>query len=84
MLITVTVNVVGTGPFPGVIDLYGTTGGLNESRASLLASRGFSTLALAYFNYKDLPKTLPEIGFDYFQARLLLFNENPTYAVMYI
>lgn len=52
--------------FPGVIDLFGTAGGLIEFKASLLASRGFAALALAYFAYEDLPKVLTEIELEYF------------------
>ena len=54
---------------PGILDLFGTGGGLMEHRAALLAAKGFTTLALAYFGYKDLPKTIsPEkpIELDYF------------------
>lgn len=52
--------------FPGVIDLFGTAGGLIEFKASLLASHGFAALALAYFAYEDLPKVLTEIDLEYF------------------
>lgn len=64
----------GKGPFPGIIDLFGFIGGLVEFRASLLASRGFAVLALAYFAYEDLPKELLEEDLDYFEeaANLLL------------
>ncbi|XP_034967914.1 acyl-coenzyme A thioesterase 1 [Zootoca vivipara] len=56
----------GPGPFPGLIDLYGSGGGLVEYRASLLASRGFATLAVAYMHFEDLP-TFPELfELDYF------------------
>lgn len=57
----------GKGPFPGIIDLFGYIGGLVEFRASLLASRGFAVLALAYFGYEDLPKELVEEDLDYFE-----------------
>lgn len=57
----------GPGPFPGLIDLYGSGGGLVEYRASLLASRGFVTLAVAYMAFEDLP-AMPEIlELDYFE-----------------
>ncbi|XP_078515775.1 acyl-coenzyme A thioesterase 1-like [Lissotriton helveticus] len=56
----------GPGPFPAVVDLYGTAGGLPEYRASLLANRGFVTLALAYFGFEDLPKGVDEFHLDYF------------------
>ncbi|KAL5008038.1 hypothetical protein ScPMuIL_013619 [Solemya velum] len=57
----------GNGPFPGVIDMFGTGGGLIEFRASLLASRGFAVLALAYFHYDDIPP-LDQLDLTYFQG----------------
>ncbi|XP_008052731.1 bile acid-CoA:amino acid N-acyltransferase-like [Carlito syrichta] len=57
----------GEGRFPGVIDLFGITGGLAEFRASLLASHGFVSLALAYCNYEDLPQQLETIDLEYFE-----------------
>jgi len=39
----------GVGPHPGVVDLFGTVGGLVEHRSALLASRGIASLALAYY-----------------------------------
>ena len=56
---------VGKGPFPAVIDLFGTAGGLNDYRAALLASRGFLSVALAYFGYDDLPENI-DLNLEYF------------------
>ncbi|XP_046568714.1 acyl-coenzyme A amino acid N-acyltransferase 2-like isoform X2 [Haliotis rubra] len=56
----------GVGPFPGVLDMFGSTGGLVEFRAALLASQGFASFALGYFGYDDLPKTLADLDLDYF------------------
>lgn len=56
----------GRGPFPGVIDMFGTAGGNIEFRAALLASRGYATLALAYMLYEDLPLKITEVNFEYF------------------
>ncbi|XP_061185735.1 acyl-coenzyme A amino acid N-acyltransferase 1-like [Saccostrea echinata] len=56
----------GPGPFPGVIDLFGNSGGLIQHRAALLASRGFCVFALAYLAYDDLPVTLKDVSLDYF------------------
>ncbi|XP_046364219.2 acyl-coenzyme A thioesterase 1-like isoform X1 [Haliotis rufescens] len=56
----------GDGPFPGVIDMFGSTGGLVETRAALLASHGFAALALGYLGYDDLTKNLEELDLDYF------------------
>jgi bile acid-CoA:amino acid N-acyltransferase len=58
----------GDGPFPGVIDMFGSAGGLMETRACMLASHGFAVLALAFFKYEDLPSTLGEVTFDYFEV----------------
>ncbi|OXB72984.1 UNVERIFIED_CONTAM: hypothetical protein H355_005240 [Colinus virginianus] len=57
----------GNGPFPGVIDLYGTGGGLPEYRACLLANNGFAVLALAFYSYEDLPKEMKEFNLEYFE-----------------
>lgn len=57
----------GQGPFPGIVDMFGTAGGLLEYRSAQLASRGFASLALAFFNYDDLPKTLEEFNIAYFE-----------------
>ncbi|XP_033634166.1 acyl-coenzyme A amino acid N-acyltransferase 1-like [Asterias rubens] len=57
----------GPGPFPGVIDMFGTAGGLIEIRAAALASHGFASYALPYFAYKDLPKGLQNLEAEYFR-----------------
>ncbi|XP_060473334.1 peroxisomal succinyl-coenzyme A thioesterase [Panthera onca] len=57
----------GPGPFPGIIDIFGIGGGLLEYRASLLAGHGFATLALAYYNFEDLPEELDSIDLTYFE-----------------
>ncbi|NXI65341.1 ACOT1 thioesterase, partial [Anseranas semipalmata] len=57
----------GNGPFPGIIDLYGTGGGLPEYRACLLANHGFAVLALAFYSYEDLPKEMKEFHLEYFE-----------------
>jgi len=52
--------------YPGIIVLSGSGGGIWEIQASLLATHGYSVLALAYFNYEDLPKNLVNIPLEYF------------------
>jgi hypothetical protein len=54
------------GPFPGVIIIGGSGGGLYEWLAQAVASNGFAALTLAYFNYADLPAELVEIPLEYF------------------
>lgn len=56
----------GPGPFPGVIVLNGSGGGMNRLIAPLLASRGYAVLALAYFAVEGLPATLDDIPLEYF------------------
>lgn len=67
----------GDGPFPGVIDLFGSAGGLLEYRSAQLASRGIASFALAFFAYDDLPKTLGEFHISYFEeaVQFLLKHE---------
>jgi dienelactone hydrolase len=79
----------GPGPFPSVLLLSGSGGGLAgvPCQAALLASRGFATLALAYFNYADLPTELTDIPVEYFRDGMdwLICNApavNGTVAVM--
>ncbi|KAK7477484.1 hypothetical protein BaRGS_00031308 [Batillaria attramentaria] len=68
----------GEGPHPGVIDMFGAAGGLMEIRASLMASHGFVTFALAFFRYKDLPRTETELQFDYFEEAVEWFSKHPS------
>eukprot|EP00795_Rhopilema_esculentum_P012916 gene12916-3671_t len=56
----------GSRKLPGVIDMFGGHGGLIEFRAAILASNGFVTFALAYFGYKDLPKSPNNFDLEYF------------------
>ena len=55
----------GDGPFPTVIDIFGIAS-IIESRAALLASHGFASFALAYTNFKGLPKIENRLDFNYF------------------
>ncbi|KAM9330050.1 acyl-coenzyme A amino acid N-acyltransferase 1-like [Gastrophryne carolinensis] len=67
----------GEGPFRGVIDMFGGNGGLLEFRSSLLASRGFASLALAYFAYEDLPPFLLDVDLTYFEEAAQLLMNHP-------
>jgi len=55
---------------PVVITLGGSSGGINEFRAELLASHGLATLALAYFGCDGLPSRLEEIPLEYFEKTI--------------
>nr|XP_034968613.1 acyl-coenzyme A thioesterase 1-like [Zootoca vivipara]XP_034968622.1 acyl-coenzyme A thioesterase 1-like [Zootoca vivipara] len=67
----------GDGPFPGIIDISGTGGGLSEYRACLMANYGFVTLALAYYAYEDLPKDMKEFHLEYFEDALNYMLKHP-------
>jgi dienelactone hydrolase len=49
---------------PLVITLTGSEGGFDDMRAGMLASHGFATLAVAYFNAPGLPDELFEIPIE--------------------
>ncbi|XP_075804252.1 acyl-coenzyme A thioesterase 5-like isoform X2 [Microtus pennsylvanicus] len=67
----------GNGPFPGIIDLFGVGGGLLEYRASLLAGKGFAVLALAYYKYDDLPKSMHTFHLEYFEEAVNYLLSHP-------
>ncbi|HEY1790089.1 MAG TPA: acyl-CoA thioester hydrolase/BAAT C-terminal domain-containing protein [Verrucomicrobiae bacterium] len=60
----------GKGPWPGVIVLGGSDGGLPGGDAAFLATKGDAALALAYFHYEDLPQSLENIPLEYFQTAI--------------
>jgi dienelactone hydrolase len=63
------------GPVGAVVVLGGSGGGLDEGTAALLASRGFASLALAYFDEESLPEDLVEIPLEYFETAIDLLGE---------
>ncbi|XP_064569890.1 acyl-coenzyme A thioesterase 5-like [Zonotrichia leucophrys gambelii] len=67
----------GDGPFPGVIDMYGDEGGLIEFRSSLLATHGFATLSLPYFDFEDLPMILKDLKLEYFEEAARFLQRHP-------
>ncbi|CAB3408154.1 unnamed protein product [Caenorhabditis bovis] len=56
----------GDGPFPCVMDISGTGGGLHEHKGSMLASEGFVVICVAFFQFKDLPLKLEDVEIEYF------------------
>ncbi|RCN47231.1 BAAT/acyl-CoA thioester hydrolase protein, partial [Ancylostoma caninum] len=64
----------GDGPFPAVIDISGTGGGLHEHKGSMLASEGFVVLCVAFFQYKDLVDDLADVEVEYFEVEFFLFS----------
>lgn len=69
----------GQGPYPGVLVVGGSGGGLawSEEMAALLASHGFAALALAYFALADLPDDLVQIPLEYFETAFAWMQAHP-------
>jgi dienelactone hydrolase len=73
----------GKGPFPAVIVLTGSSGGLAMRKPKLLAAHGFATLSLAYFNYtspldgSSLPVDMDRIPLEYFQKAISWLQKQP-------
>ncbi len=65
-------------PLPTVIILGGSDGGLQENGAEMIASQGFSALALAYFGVAPLPKELVEIPLEYFERAIAWLRSSQT------
>lgn len=53
-----------------IVVLSSSVGGMNERDAALFAAHGYTALALAYFNYKQLPPVLSHIPLEYFEKAL--------------
>ncbi len=63
---------------PAVLEFGGSEGGLGGlGTASLLASHGYPTLVLAYFNGSGLPGSLRNIPVEYFAAGARLLAKQP-------
>lgn len=60
-----------------VMILGGSEGGADPALAELLASRGYPTLALAYFGAPGLPPRLDRIPLEYFARALLWLDRQP-------
>ncbi len=70
----------GPGPYPAIIVLPGSGGGIPESLAALYASYGYGTLALAYFKAGEpgeIPADLASIPLEYFETALRWVQRHP-------
>lgn len=67
----------GSGPWPGVLVVGGSDGGVPVEKASWLAAHGYAAFALAYFRYEDLPKDLEAIPLEYFGYALSWMMKRP-------
>ncbi|MET4575726.1 acyl-CoA thioester hydrolase/BAAT C-terminal domain-containing protein [Ottowia thiooxydans] len=60
----------GQGPFPTVIVMNGSGGGINETRAAQYAARGIQAFALGYFRAPGLPNHISRTPLEYFERAL--------------
>lgn len=67
----------GIAPAPGILLLGGSEGGLHERDAQVLATEGFTVLALAYFGAPGLPSGLVDIPLEYFFRALDVIADQP-------
>lgn len=58
-------------PTACILLISGSSGGIQRVKAALLAAKGFCVLALAYFNYADLPSNQAHVPLEYFHEALL-------------
>ena len=65
------------GPFPGVIILGGSEGGLFEPRARALAANGFAALTLAYFGYPGQPEELVDVPLETVERAIAWIKAHP-------
>ncbi|HEX5107481.1 MAG TPA: SAM-dependent methyltransferase [Vicinamibacterales bacterium] len=70
----------GVGPFPGVLALGGSDGGLPEYFTDLLVPEGFACLALGYFGIDDLPAGLVEVPLERIERGLRWLAAHPRVA----
>ncbi|MCU0293419.1 MAG: acetylxylan esterase [Thermoanaerobaculaceae bacterium] len=65
------------GPFPGVVILGGSEGGLFEPRARALAANGFAALTLAYFGYPGQPEELVDVPLETVERAIAWIRAHP-------
>jgi pimeloyl-ACP methyl ester carboxylesterase len=61
----------------GVLVIGGSEGGLFPARAAQLAGAGFTTIALAYFDYPGRPRAARGIEIEYFAEALAFLRNQP-------
>ncbi|RNB84720.1 acyl-CoA thioesterase [Brevibacillus fluminis] len=63
---------------PGIIVLGGSEGGIASSSqfAALFASHGYSALALAYFDFEDLPDGIRNLPLEYVERTIQWMKQN--------
>lgn len=67
----------GKGPFPAVLCIGGSSGGVKTAAAPLLAEAGFAALSLGYFGAPGLPAEFAELPLEYFVRGVDWLLEQP-------
>eukprot|EP00127_Corallochytrium_limacisporum_P005977 Clim_evm54s215 gene=Clim_evmTU54s215 len=67
----------GPGPFPALIDLKGSVGGLNDRQAAIMSTFGFMVFHLAFFRYDDLPEIMNDVSVEYFDKAVQWMYKHP-------
>ena len=67
----------GSGRLPLVVVLGGSEGGYDDLRASMLASRGFATMAVAYIGIPDSPAELFEVPVEVVERAVAWAERHP-------
>jgi uncharacterized protein len=70
-----------SGPFPAVLTLGGSDGGISEVYLDLLVPEGFACLALAYFGTAHLPRSLVEVPLERVECGLRWLAAHPQSAI---
>ncbi|XP_055731839.1 acyl-coenzyme A thioesterase 1-like [Salvelinus fontinalis] len=65
------------GPHPAVLDLHTFGRGLSETRASLLANRGFVVFTVSLYGHEDNPKNVTKIHLEYFEEAIQFLKNQP-------
>src|SRR4029079_12047523 len=73
----------GTGPYPGVLVLGGSDGGIPEYFLRLPVPEGFACLALAYFATPDTQPALVEVPLERIERGLRWMLAQPAVAARY-
>ena len=64
-------------PYPGVLRIGGSEGGISITDAETIASEGYAVLALAYFGMEGLPAELEEVPLEYFGKAIAWMKGSP-------
>ena len=65
------------GPHPGVITLHGASASVPHRLSKMLATHGYTTFAVQYFDAPGLPESLERIPLEYFDTAIRWLTNRP-------